>query len=139
MPPVLSPAAPVELIHPFALPQDAESLVIRLLRSAPRPVTFLETGPLTVLAGALKRDPAIAPKIEQLVWMGGAVDVAGNVLPPFSPEWHDGTAEWNGKHRADVGPFRSSQPLDRPDRSLSPLTASDCPTPPVSCSLLGPS
>jgi purine nucleosidase len=56
-------------------------------------VTLLFTGPLTHLAEALVLDPAIESKIERLYFMGGAIDVPGNVLPPFGDG--DGSAEWN--------------------------------------------
>ena len=44
-------------------------------------------GPLTSVAAALKENPEIGKKISSLYWMGGAIDVNGNV--------HDTRAEWN--------------------------------------------
>jgi purine nucleosidase len=58
-------------------------------------VTLLVTGPLTTVAEALKIDPGIESKIKQIVWMGGALNVPGNVNPAMEPG-HDGSAEWNG-------------------------------------------
>lgn len=52
------------------------------------------TGPLTTVATALNIEAAIASKIEQIVWMGGALEVGGNVEKSYAPE-HDGSAEWN--------------------------------------------
>ncbi|MEA1902212.1 MAG: nucleoside hydrolase, partial [Actinomycetota bacterium] len=52
-----------------------------------RPVTIWAVGPLTNVARALDREPEIAGNIEEIVIMGGAVDVPGNVFG--SP------AEWN--------------------------------------------
>lgn len=54
-------------------------------------VTVLKTGPATNLAAVLSRKPELANKIEKVVWMGGAVDVKGNV----AMHDHNGTAEWN--------------------------------------------
>jgi purine nucleosidase len=73
---------------------DAPAFIARTLRAAPAPVTFLETGPLTTLAAALDLDPAIESNIERLVWMGGALDVPGNVSP-LVENGQDMSAEWN--------------------------------------------
>ncbi|MGC5010870.1 nucleoside hydrolase [Streptosporangium sp. DT93] len=72
-----------------ALPAH-EQLAVWLTR-APEPVTVLATGPLTNLAWCLDRHPSIASRIEEVVFMGGALDVTGNVRQPG----HDGSAEWN--------------------------------------------
>lgn len=74
--------------------EDAQHVIVSALRAAPAPVTFLETGPLTTLAQALALDPSIAAKIERVVWMGGALNVPGNVSWRYEPG-HDGSAEWN--------------------------------------------
>lgn len=42
-------------------------------------VTLLCTGPLTTIARALDLNPMIESKIQRVVWMGGALDVPGNV------------------------------------------------------------
>jgi purine nucleosidase len=76
----------------------------RVLREAPEPVTLLVTGPLTTLAAALDLDPSIESKIKEVVWMGGALRVSGNV-EKILEGGQDGTAEWNaywdppGAHR----------------------------------------
>ncbi len=54
-------------------------------------VTVLMTGPCTNLVAALKGNAAAQAKVKELVWMGGAVDVAGNV----STHNHNTSAEWN--------------------------------------------
>lgn len=72
-------------------PLSAHELLIDRLRAASGPVVLLFTGPLTNLAAALDLAPDIESKIERLYWMGGAIEVKGNVLPPDG----DGTAEWN--------------------------------------------
>jgi purine nucleosidase len=75
-------------------PAPAHQLLINSLHAATDKVTLLFTGPLTNLAAALDASPDIEEKIERLYWMGGAVDVRGNVYAPQAPE-ADGTAEWN--------------------------------------------
>lgn len=52
-------------------------------------------GPLSTVANALALAPEIESKIEKIVWMGGALDVAGNIVPAWNMA-QDGTAEWNG-------------------------------------------
>jgi purine nucleosidase len=83
---------------PLALPAPEElpglELLKRLLREARAPVTLLVTGPLTNLATLLTQEAALSGKIAEVVWMGGALDVPGNVSPADEPE-HDGSAEWN--------------------------------------------
>jgi len=64
------------------------------VRAASDKVTLLFTGPLTNLAAALNAAPEIESKIARLFWMGGAINVPGNVYAPQAPE-ADGTAEWN--------------------------------------------
>ena len=63
----------------------------RKLRQATTPVTVLATGPVSNLAAALATEPELADKIEEVVWMGGALEVTGNV----KDYEHDGSAEWN--------------------------------------------
>ena len=74
--------------------EDGQHFIARKLREAPTPVTVLETGPLTTLAEAIDLDPAIESKIERLVWMGGALNVPGNIYPVIEGG-QDVSAEWN--------------------------------------------
>ncbi|HXF69479.1 MAG TPA: nucleoside hydrolase [Thermoflexus sp.] len=74
--------------------EEGPAFILRRLREASRPVTLLVTGPLTNLAQALDLDPSVEARIEEVLWMGGALDVPGNV-DPFLEPGHDGTAEWN--------------------------------------------
>lgn len=69
----------------------AHGFLARSLLEAPEPVTVLATGPLTNLAWALDHHPEVEGKIRELLWMGGALEVPGNVQQPG----HDGSAEWN--------------------------------------------
>ena len=71
--------------------QSGTDFVIETLRAAPEPVTYLMTGPCTTLVEALRQEPALREQIAEIVWMAGAVDVAGNV----AMHTHNGTAEWN--------------------------------------------
>ncbi|HEC22680.1 MAG TPA: nucleoside hydrolase [Chloroflexi bacterium] len=73
------------------VPESGQAFMARVLREAPEPVTVLETGPLTTVAAALEIAPDIEGKIKEIVWMGGALNVPGNVAEPG----HDGSAEWN--------------------------------------------
>lgn len=74
--------------------ETGQEFVARLLGDAPEPVVFLETGPLTTLAEALKIDPSIESKVDYIPWMGGALNVPGNVSPYIDPAT-DGSPEWN--------------------------------------------
>lgn len=74
--------------------ETGADMTIRLLVQSPQPVTILATGPLSTIAQALDRNPAIEAKIARIVWMGGALRVPGNVYRSDEPS-HDGSAEWN--------------------------------------------
>ena len=63
----------------------------RALLDARVPATLLMTGPLTNLAWALDHYPEIEDHVDELVLMGGALEVEGNVRQTG----HDGSAEWN--------------------------------------------
>lgn len=78
---------------PLGLATGTEFIVSSLQKS-PIPVTLMVTGPLTTVAEAIALQPDIIPKISEIVWMGGALEVSGNVEKVFALE-HDGTAEWN--------------------------------------------
>jgi len=68
-----------------------EEFLSRALLDAADPVMLLMTGPLTNLAWALDRHPQVEEKVRELLVMGGALEVDGNVQEPG----HDGSAEWN--------------------------------------------
>jgi purine nucleosidase len=71
-----------------------QEFMVRVLRDAAAPVTLMVTGPLTTVAAALDKAPEIAAKIKQIVWMGGALNVLGNVEKSIEAG-QDGSAEWN--------------------------------------------
>lgn len=73
---------------------SGQEFMVETLQNAPRPVTLMVTGPLTTVAEAIALQPQIIDKIAEIVWMGGALSVSGNVQQAFAHE-HDGTAEWN--------------------------------------------
>ena len=75
---------------PYALP-SAVDLMIEQLHKASRPVKIIMTGPCSNLVLALEKDPSISPKIKEVIWMGGAFRVGGNV----QTYQHNGSAEWN--------------------------------------------
>lgn len=68
-------------------PGHAVDFIIETLRNSPaKTVTLCALGPLTNLATALTRAPDIAPRIDEIVLMGGAYFEVGNITP---------TAEFN--------------------------------------------
>lgn len=81
-------------IQPIKVPEPGQNFMVRSLREAAEPVTLLVTGPLTTVATAIDLDPEIESKIKRIVWMGGALNVPGNVERSWEPG-QDGSAEWN--------------------------------------------
>ncbi len=72
-------------------PHHAVDLLIELLLNSEGDITLIPTGPLTNIAMAIRREPAIVPKIQAISLMGGAIGI-GNVTPAaefnlwFDPE-----------------------------------------------------
>ncbi|MEL6439732.1 MAG: nucleoside hydrolase [Cyanobacteria bacterium J06621_8] len=73
---------------------SGQEFIVQELRNAPQKVTLMLTGPLTTVASAIALEPTISDRIESIIWMGGALNVAGNVESAYAPE-HDGSGEWN--------------------------------------------
>ncbi len=61
--------------------RDAIDEILHQLVGTEEPITIIALGPLTNIAAAIERAPEIMAKAEQLVIMGGAVSVPGNVTP----------------------------------------------------------
>ena len=70
----------------------SEKLMIDCVRDNPNEITIVCLGPLTNLARALQRDPAMASMVNRVVITGGTVSNAGNITPAaefnfyFDPE-----------------------------------------------------
>jgi len=93
----------IEIVRPRRPPEKqyaADFIIDTLLAAADGSVTLVLTGPLTNIALALRKQPAIGRKVAQVVLMGGAMREGGNYSP---------SAEFNilvDPHAADIV-FRS--------------------------------
>lgn len=72
---------------------NAVDLLIKTLNASPEPIDILEIGPLTNIAEAIEKNPAIIKKIHSLTIMGGAINIPGNVFTKSNkdqliPEWN---------------------------------------------------
>ena len=74
--------------------ETGQEFMVRVLLEASEPVTLMVTGPLTTVAAALDAAPEIESKIKEIIWMGGALNVPGNVEKSIEAG-QDGSAEWN--------------------------------------------
>lgn len=83
-----------ETISTPLVKEPGQNFMVGVLQQAPEPVTLLVTGPMTTVATALDIAPDIEAKIKQIVWMGGALNVPGNVEKSIEAG-QDGSAEWN--------------------------------------------
>ena len=63
-----------------AEPEHAVQYLIRTLMASDGDITLVPVGPLTNIAAAMRLEPAILPKIRQIVLMGGAYGL-GNTTP----------------------------------------------------------
>jgi inosine-uridine nucleoside N-ribohydrolase len=61
-------------------PSSAQDVLVDVLRKHSTPVTIVATGALTNIARLLSAEPALIPKIAEIVWMGGSTD-RGNIAP----------------------------------------------------------
>ncbi len=68
------------------LPSD--KLISDCLRNFPGEVTILCTGPLTGVARAFQRDPAIVEMVDRLILTGGSVSGTGDVTPAAEFNMH---------------------------------------------------
>lgn len=70
--------------------EHAVDQLIRLAHERPGQITLVATGPLSNVAAALIREPALAQLLKRVVVMGGAVGVPGNVTAVAEANiWHD--------------------------------------------------
>lgn len=87
--------AQADLVAPpdgFAKGAKAESthavqFIVDTVKANPGEVTILAVGPLTNLALAFRLHPEIVPMVKRIVYMGGAIDVPGNVTPAAEFNW----------------------------------------------------
>ena len=75
----LGPLAVTEPRAPLAAGHAAPFIVETLRREPARSVTLAVTGPMTNVALALRLEPSIAPRIREIVFMGGARSIGGNI------------------------------------------------------------
>ncbi|WP_308116547.1 nucleoside hydrolase [Leifsonia poae] len=82
----------VELPEAAARPveEDAAHFLVRLAREHSGRLTVIAVGPATNLAVALALDPALPTRVAEVVMMGGAALVPGNVTPVAEANiWND--------------------------------------------------
>src|ERR1017187_8196170 len=77
-PAVVKPAPGTKLTGRKPRIENAVDFIVSTVERQPGEVTFLELGPMTNLALALRMRPDIETKIKRLVFMGGNVHVPGN-------------------------------------------------------------
>jgi purine nucleosidase len=80
-------------------PPDGEALLATLLEEAIETkhlLTLLMTGPMTPLVDVLRDKPGLREGIGEILWMGGAINVPGNLDPAtLNPTVANTHAEWN--------------------------------------------
>jgi len=72
-------------------PRKSQALIADCLNHSRAAVTIVTTGPLTNVAPVFLERPELKEKVEEIIMMGGAFSVSGNV----EHAEHDGSAEWN--------------------------------------------
>ncbi|RWR35204.1 nucleoside hydrolase [Sinirhodobacter populi] len=69
-------------------PRPAHQVIVDTIRAHPGEVTLVAVGRMTNLAQALRTAPDIAAQVKQVVVMGGAFAVPGNVTPAAEANLH---------------------------------------------------
>jgi purine nucleosidase len=64
-----------------AVSQHGVDLLIERILAAPGEITLVAIAPLTNLALAIRREPAIIPAVKEVIIMGGALQHTGNTTP----------------------------------------------------------
>ena len=85
----------IDVPETIDLPLDhraAHDFIIDTVKAHPGEVTIIAVGRMTNLANALKQAPEIAGLVRQVVMMGGAFDVPGNVTPAAEANIHGDAA-----------------------------------------------
>lgn len=59
-------------------PATSDKLLVELVRQFPKEITIVSLGPLTVLAGALEREPNLPDLVDRVVCLGGTWHEPGN-------------------------------------------------------------
>ena len=72
----------------FPDPRPAHRFLIETIRANPGEVTVVAVGRMTNLANALKEAPEIVDLVKEIVIMGGAFEVPGNVTPAAEANIH---------------------------------------------------
>lgn len=76
--------------HGQPIDRSAAQFLVETIMAHPGEITLVPIGPLTNLALALKLEPRIAQHVAEVVVMGGAATVNGNVNPAAEANiWHD--------------------------------------------------
>ena len=70
-----------EPVTPLQSERAVEFIIRTLHAAADASITLVATGPLTNIGTAIDKEPAILPKIERVVLMGGAMREGGNRTP----------------------------------------------------------
>ncbi|MBL0373149.1 nucleoside hydrolase [Rhizobium sp. KVB221] len=73
-------------------PRTAQQFIIETVKAHPGEITLVAVGRMTNLANALKEAPEIAGLVKEVVIMGGAFDVPGNVTPAAEANIHGDAA-----------------------------------------------
>ena len=75
---------------------SAADFIVEQINKHPGEIVLVPVGPLTNIALALQKDPSIAHKVKQVVIMGGAAFVEGNVSPAAEANL------WNDAHAGEI-------------------------------------
>ena len=81
---------------PYASGEEMIKTILSDAIAQDNPVIVLATGPITAITAVLKTNPDLKQGIKDVIWMGGAINVKGNLDPETIPPMvANSKAEWN--------------------------------------------
>ena len=87
--------------------------IVEQVNKYPGEITIIAVGPCTNLMMAVLKDPTIVPLVKKVIYMGGAVNVAGNTSP---------AAEFNWWYDPEAARFAVRTPWGKTDSSDERIT-----------------
>jgi inosine-uridine nucleoside N-ribohydrolase len=67
--------------------RHASEFIVEMVNKYPDEITIVAIGPCTNLQMAVMLDPTIISKVKKVIYMGGAINVAGNTTPAGEFNW----------------------------------------------------
>ncbi|KAF8945996.1 hypothetical protein BGZ47_001557 [Haplosporangium gracile] len=79
---------PSETLYTLSERPAHDEILYQLEQAEPKTITLIALGPMTNLALAYEKNPAVFARCKQVICMGGCIDIPGNVTPVAEFNFH---------------------------------------------------